>query len=370
VQLAAAAWERLNDSTMDNTAIATFFDGYVRSLLQAIVDDDMSEWRAYLHPEFLLVNPAGGGWREDGVIHEWRGALRCGAYHRPAAGNLQSGSIQGLASCNITLCRCYFGWENYPREMLQLQAVAEPVLNGVLRVRWHNYTMLPPKLVRGVPACSQVLQDLWVIHRLAGLERGFFLDIGANHPTELSNTYLLEKAFGWSGLCIDPFPVGDWSIRSAELARVALGPDGGKLKFVAPGNVLGGLVDHVDMPRVEMSIPAEHRPIVEVETALLRTILGRAKQGSPAVIHYLSLDTEGSELDILRQFPFETCVLCAVSVEHNYKEPARSQIRQLLESQGMVLDVRIEHDDFYLRKGYQGHIGQLELDAARTMAAA
>jgi len=55
VQLAAAAWERLNDSTMDNTAIATFFDGYVRSLLQAIVDDDMSEWRAYLHPEFLWM---------------------------------------------------------------------------------------------------------------------------------------------------------------------------------------------------------------------------------------------------------------------------------------------------------------------------
>jgi len=354
---------------MDSAALAAFYDAYVRSFLQAIVEDDMSEWRSYLHPEFSLVNPAGGFLRDECVIHEWRGALRCGAYRQPGALNLNSGPMQGYAFCNVTLCRCYFGWENYPREMLQLQAIAEPGADGVLRVRWHNYAMLPPKIIRGVPACSQVLQDLWVIHRLAGLESGFFLDIGANHPVELSNTYLLEKAFGWNGLCIDPFPVGDWSIRNAELARVALGPDGGKLKFVAPGNVLGGLVDHVDMPRVEMSIPPEHRPIVEVETALLKTILDRARHGSPAIVHYLSLDTEGSELDILHQFPFESCMLCAVSVEHNFKEPARSLIRQLLESHGMVLDVNIEHDDFYLRKGYQGHLGLPQPGVTPTVAA-
>merc|ERR1712129_218924 len=70
------------------------------------------------------------------------------------------------------------------------------------------------------------------------------------------------------------------------------------------------------------------------------------------------------------RFPFDSCVLCAISVEHNFREPARTQIRQLLESQRMVLDVQLEHDDFYLREGYQGHLGQRGVDATRTMAAA
>merc|ERR1712083_372342 len=190
---------------------------------------------------------------------------------------------------------------------------------------------------------------------------GFFLEVGANHSEELSNTFLLEKAAGWSGVCVEPFPRGDWSSRAVELVRCAVGPDGKHLRFIAPGHVLGGLIDQIDLPRVRRDVPPEQQTIVDVETRTLATILRSAVAtqarggGAPAprVIHYMSLDTEGSEFDILMTFPWDEWKLLSITVEHNFKEPTRSRIRQLLESKGLHLDVSVEHDDFYLMTGFE-----------------
>ena len=38
--------------------------------------------------------------------------------------------------------------------------------------------------------------------------------------------------------------------------------------------------------------------------------------GAPSFIHYVSIDTEGSELEILSVFPFDLHVVGAFSVEH------------------------------------------------------
>lgn len=50
---------------------------------------------------------------------------------------------------------------------------------------------------------SQAHQDQFVITCLNGKKNGIFLDLGCNDPIEISNTYLLEKEYGWSGLAID-----------------------------------------------------------------------------------------------------------------------------------------------------------------------
>ena len=57
--------------------------------------------------------------------------------------------------------------------------------------------------------CAQVThsyqgQDLFVVEALAGLRGGFFLDSGASDGVSGSNTLLLESAFGWRGICVEP----------------------------------------------------------------------------------------------------------------------------------------------------------------------
>ena len=63
---------------------------------------------------------------------------------------------------------------------------------------------------------------------------------------------------------------------------------------------------------------------------------GRAcPQDVPSVIDFVSLDTEGSELAILKAFPFDQYTVRTVAVEHNFVEPRRTQMRALLEAKGL-----------------------------------
>jgi len=343
-----------------------FFESYLRSVLQVIVSDDEQAccaiWRQHLHRDFVSVNQWGftGQIGEEAVLCEWRLAWLHGHYGSPWMSELSLRNDGFGAHCDATMVRCYRGRGcDVSRDVLRLHVMALADEHGRWWVVRHCYQNSLPKEVYGVCSRSQIGQDLWVLYRFAGIAKGFYLEIGANHPETLSNTYLLEKALHWDGVCVEPFPQGDWSTRKAELVQVAVGPDGGKLKFVAPGHVLGGLVDHVDLPRVQRDVPKEQQAVVEVETRTLQTILQKGQhEGNsvPQVIHYCSLDTEGSEFDILKGFPFDKCKLLSLTVEHNFREPTRSQIRQLLEGQGFALDVTVEHDDFFLLNDYRKYL--------------
>jgi len=47
---------------------------------------------------------------------------------------------------------------------------------------------------------SQALQDLFVLSILNGKKNGTYVEIGAGHPTNINNSYLLESVFGWRGV--------------------------------------------------------------------------------------------------------------------------------------------------------------------------
>jgi len=85
---------------------------------------------------------------------------------------------------------------------------------------------------------------------------------------------------------------------------------------------------------------------MEFTTVTLGDILERAK--APRFIHYLSLDIEGGELNALKGFPFDRYQIGALTVEHNYLEPQRSEIKALMESHGYKRVHTSVRDDFYV----------------------
>ena len=66
-------------------------------------------------------------------------------------------------------------------------------------------------------------------------------------------------------------------------------------------------------------------------------------------IDYLSIDTEGSEYDILKAFNFQTFKVEVISIEHNFSIN-RKKIFKLLTSNGYkrVLEKTSLWDDYYV----------------------
>jgi hypothetical protein len=60
---------------------------------------------------------------------------------------------------------------------------------------------------------SQAGQDLFVIEACKYKKNGTFVEIGAMHSSYMSNTYLLETEFDWSGVSfeIDPLRAGEFN---------------------------------------------------------------------------------------------------------------------------------------------------------------
>src|SRR5262245_43652313 len=61
---------------------------------------------------------------------------------------------------------------------------------------------LRPSIFKG-----QKGQDRWVLMEVLRWQRGgFFLDLAAADGVTDSNTHVLERWFGWAGICIEPNP--------------------------------------------------------------------------------------------------------------------------------------------------------------------
>ena len=68
---------------------------------------------------------------------------------------------------------------------------------------------------------------------------------------------------------------------------------------------------------------------------------------APLFIEYMSLDTEGSELEILKNFDFRKYTFGLIDVEHNFVEPRRTEIKNLLLSNGYIYIGGNQWDDMY-----------------------
>jgi hypothetical protein len=201
---------------------------------------------------------------------------------------------------------------------------------------------------------STMGQDKWVSEAVfPGVTDGFFLDVGSGDGTYMSNTKALEQK-GWTGICVDAFPK-NMEGRTCQVFKEAVFSEAGqKVKFFAHPGLWGGIVDTlIEHPKGNDFTTT---PVVEFTTVTLRDVLQRAN--APRFIHYLSLDIEGGELNALQGFPFDDYRIGALTVEHNFDEPRRTQIRRLLESRGYAYAHTSVRDDFFVAADVDGRSRQ------------
>ncbi len=195
---------------------------------------------------------------------------------------------------------------------------------------------------------SQLGQDLWVLERSAYKRGGFFVEFGATDGVVLSNTLLLEREFGWNGICAEPNPTFFGALKANRrciTSSACIGArSGDEVEFIY-ADVYGGMQAHAQSDS-HANKRAAYRAgghTARLTTVSLHDFL--LSQHASREIDYLSIDTEGSELDILRSFPFDAWNVRLITVEHNFTS-ARAQIRQLLARHGYCC-TEASHDDYY-----------------------
>jgi FkbM family methyltransferase len=155
---------------------------------------------------------------------------------------------------------------------------------------------------------------------------GTFIEVGACDGLATSNTLLLEKKFGWQGILIEPARVWHEALKSNRNVdldfRCAWNENGKLVTFAekaSPGR--SGIVQTAtDDTEVNLTY--------EVETVTIKRILQEKQQLEK--IDFLSVDTEGSELEVLLGFPFELSKPKFICVEHNFNQEKRMKVREYL----------------------------------------
>jgi FkbM family methyltransferase len=196
---------------------------------------------------------------------------------------------------------------------------------------------------------SQLEQDLNVLKFYNNKKNGFFIEIGASNGISLSNTYLLETQYNWKGICVEPIPNQfELLIKNRPNSicyKEAVFNESNKHQVFDIANnadMLSGISNYIDC---HIDTVNNNKTQIIVNTISLNDLL--EKSNSPLFIEYLSLDTEGSEYEILKSFDFKKYTFGLIDVEHNYCEPRRTLIRELLTTNGYVYLRENKWDDSY-----------------------
>jgi len=183
-------------------------------------------------------------------------------------------------------------------------------------------------------AKGQLCQDAWALWASGRKTGGYFVEFGAASGVYLSNTWLLEKKMGWSGVLAEPNPVFHPSLRQNRDCTISTkcvyARTGEHLEFVGTRSPeFSGI--SAFLPERDPAKGAADAERFEVQTISLNDLLAEA--AAPRTIDYLSVDTEGSELEILSAFDFDRWDVRAISVEHN-NTASREKLFDLLTGQG------------------------------------
>lgn len=219
------------------------------------------------------------------------------------------------------------------------------------------FSMIPYIYASDETYYSQYKQDSFIYNTFfKDKKNGTFVEIGANNGILISNTYFFEKYLGWSGICIEPIPDRFEELqknRNCICINGCITDVSGWKEFLlltGPNHIqmLSGLVEkydsqHVERIENELKENGGSKKVVRVECFRLMDLL---KHFAIKHIDYISIDTEGGELSILKSIDYDSVEISIIGVENNYDS---SDINDFLISKGYIFVTRLGCDEIYKR---------------------
>ncbi len=183
------------------------------------------------------------------------------------------------------------------------------------------------KQVKYKKSYSQMGEDMIVSYLLDNNKNIFYMDIGCNHPFAINNTYhFYEK--GFKGLCIEPNPILYNYFKKCRPKDICLNIGIGSTDM-----------DYVDFYLMDLDVlntfskkQAEqnrdkngHKILktIKIPVKNINTILEKYCCSCP---DFVSLDTEGFDIEILKTWDFNKYrpyVFCIETCEYNPENPKK-----------------------------------------------
>lgn len=183
---------------------------------------------------------------------------------------------------------------------------------------------------------SQAGEDLLIrfAFRFLNITRPTYLDIGAHHPTSLSNTFIFYQN-GSRGVCIEPNPSLAKLFRRKRpydtVLEVAIGPSKGEtvLHVISDSSLSTTSPTQAEY----FSGTSKHNITQEIHVPT-RTIMDVIAEYFPTTSpDLISLDIEGMDFEVIQSFDFTKCrppVFCIETLTYDEKKAVR-KIPEIIE---------------------------------------
>jgi len=173
---------------------------------------------------------------------------------------------------------------------------------------------------------SQLYQDIFANFIISNKYNKTFLEFGATDGINISNSYTLETFYEWKGVLSEPSI--QWhellkkNRKNTEIITKCIWSHSDKIIdfYMSENGVLSTINEFVESDKY--SIPAntierkKGGKIIPVETISLNDVI--IKYFNCIEPSYISIDTEGSEFEILKTFDFNKFRPKVFTIEHNF----------------------------------------------------
>lgn len=186
-------------------------------------------------------------------------------------------------------------------------------------------------------------------------EKPFFVDVGANDGLICSNTAYFEMDLGWDGICVEPHPDAFGKLkrtRKVKLYNCCISNKEDEIDFLVVkgyAEMLSGIYEDYDplhIKRIDNDIKDRGgtKEIIKIKSRTLDSLLN---ENNIKTVDYLSIDTEGSELNVLKGIDFNAFDISIISVENNgYND----NVREYLEKYNYEFLCKVCADEIYAKK--------------------
>jgi FkbM family methyltransferase len=212
------------------------------------------------------------------------------------------------------------------------------------------------------PAYSQTGEDLILSSYFFKKDKGFYVDIGANHPKKFSSSYLFYLR-GWQGVCVDPWPQAQGLFEKFRpqdvFVNCGVANEDDNLDYYCFKSSLMNTFSPAEAKVLE-SDPDEGCRLVEVkkiQVRKLKDILDEQKDFMAGrQIDFMNIDVEGGELAVLESNDWAKYLPQFIAVEihgFNVAEAEKFAVHNYLVAKEYSLVGKTQLTAIYKYKNYE-----------------